>query len=356
VATPGAALISFRLGGSDGVSVEAAKWAGALRQLGFAVRTVAGAGPVDSLLPGLAIDAPEPPGDGEIDDALRAADLVVVENLCSLPLNPAAGAAVARVLRGRRAVLHHHDLPWQRQRFAGFPGPPDDECWTHVTINDLSRRQLAQRGISARVVRNSFDVDAPAGDRTTTRRALGLAEGERLLLQPTRAIARKNVAGGLALAAGIGATYWLLGPAEDGYGPELERLLAGARCPVIHGAGPSGAGAGGFGGDVRDAYAGCDAVVLPSTWEGFGNPAVESAVANRPLAIGPYPVADELRGFGFRWFDHDDPEGLARWLAAPDPELLAHNHDVARRHFSLAQLPERLSELFVTAGWDVGDE
>jgi len=346
VATPGAALISFRLGGSDGVSVEAAKWAGALRRLGFAVRTVAGAGPVDTVLPGLAMDAPEPPGDAEIADAVGGAELVVVENLCSLPLNPAAAAAVARVLRGRPAVLHHHDLPWQRPRFARSPGPPDDRRWIHVTINDLSRRQLAERGIVARVVMNSFDVDAPAGDRATTRRKLGLADDDRLLLQPTRAIARKNVAGGLALAAGIGATYWLLGPAEDGYGPELERLLAGARCPVIHGPGPGGAGD-----DVADAYAGCDAVVLPSTWEGFGNPAVESAVAERPLAIGPYPVAEELRAFGFRWFASDDPGALGRFLAAPDPSLAAHNHEVARRSFSLADLPDRLARLFSAAGW-----
>jgi len=351
VDSAGAALISFRLGGTDGVSVEAAKWAGALEQLGFDVRTVAGSGPVDRLLPGLAIDAADPPTDGEIADALAGADLVVVENLCSLPLNPAAAAAVARVLRGRRAVLHHHDLPWQRGRFVGWPGPADDPRWIHVTINDLSRRQLAERGIAARVVMNSFDMDAATGDRAETRRKLGLEEHDRLLLQPTRAIGRKNVAGGLALAAGIGASYWLLGPAEDGYGPELERLLAGARCPVIHGPGGEGAGEA-----IADAYAGCDAVVLPSTWEGFGNPAIESAVQRRPLAIGPYPVADELRAFGFRWFGHDHPGALGRFLDAPDPSLPAHNHAVARRYFSVAELPGRLARLFAGAGWELAEK
>ena len=85
----------------------------------------------------------------ELASALDDADLVVVENLCSLPLNPPAAAAVADILRGRRAVLHHHDLPWQRARFAGAPPPPDDPAWLHVTINDLSRRQLADRGIGA---------------------------------------------------------------------------------------------------------------------------------------------------------------------------------------------------------------
>src|SRR6185437_14893428 len=49
-----------------------------------------GRGPVDHLLPGLAIDAPAPPEPAEVTGAVADADVVVVENLCSLPLNPAA--------------------------------------------------------------------------------------------------------------------------------------------------------------------------------------------------------------------------------------------------------------------------
>ena len=99
-----------------------------LSVLGFDVRTVAGEGPVDRLLPGLAMAATDPPTAGEVEAALEDADLVVVENLCSLPLNQPAAAVVAAVIRGRRAVLHHHDLPWQRDQFAGSPPPPDDRC------------------------------------------------------------------------------------------------------------------------------------------------------------------------------------------------------------------------------------
>ena len=146
-AIPTAALLSFRLGGSDGVAVEAAKWQSALAILGFTTVTVAGGGPVDHLLPGLAIGAPEPPTRSELAGALDGADLVVVENLCSLPLNPAAAALAAEVLAGRPALLHHHDLPWQRPHLAGCPAPPVDRRWSHVTINELSRGQLADHGI-----------------------------------------------------------------------------------------------------------------------------------------------------------------------------------------------------------------
>ena len=37
-------VVSYRLGGQDGVSVEAAKWAWAFGQLGFDVATIAGSG------------------------------------------------------------------------------------------------------------------------------------------------------------------------------------------------------------------------------------------------------------------------------------------------------------------------
>jgi glycosyltransferase involved in cell wall biosynthesis len=289
------------------------------------------------------MDADEPPTRRELDDACAPADLIVVENLCSLPLNPGAAAVVAQVCAGRRALFHHHDLPWQRPHLAHLAPPPDDLPWAHVTINELSRHELAERGIAATTIYNTFDPDPSPGDRARTRAALGLADSEPLLLQPTRALARKNVAGALELAASVGGTYWLLGPAEDGYGPELDRLVTEARCPVLLGPPSDGC-------SIADAYAACDAVLLPSFWEGFGNPSVESATYRRPLAIGSYPVAAELASFGFRWFDAADPAPMAAWLEQRDGELLDHNHRVASSHFNLADLPARLADVLRRPG------
>lgn len=336
------AVVSYRLGGPDGVSVEAAKWAWAFCHLGFDVKTVAGAGHADQLVPGLAIGAvvsDVPALRSEVADALSGADLVLVENLCSLPLNPVAGEIVATTITGRPAILRHHDLSWQRPRLA-HPGPlPTDPAWRHVCINARSKRELAARNIEADVFYNCFDPSPPPGDRSAARAALELGESELVVLQPTRAVAGKNVAGGLRLAMDLGAVYWLLGPPEDGYDQELERLVEAARHKIRVLRGPAWPEA-----TLADAYAACEVVTLPSTWEGFGNPSVESALYRRPLAIGPYPVGKEIRTFGFQWFEIEDPTPLAAWLAQPSADLLDRNQAVARAHFSIADLPGRLEQ------------
>ncbi|HKR49860.1 MAG TPA: hypothetical protein VJT72_09825, partial [Pseudonocardiaceae bacterium] len=264
------AVLSFRLGMADGVSVAAAQWVAVLRRLGCRVRTVAGAGTANRLVPGLALDAHPPAHWRDVEAALRGVDLVIVENVCSLPINPPVTDAVVQALRGRRAVLRHHDLPWELERFTHVCGwPPDDPCWQHVAISERSAAELAQRGIDAIAVYHGYARIPRRGNRAAGRAALRVAPQQRLLLQPTRAIPRKNIAAGIALAQAVDAVYWLTGPAEDGYGPQLADLLARARCPIRRGL-PRGL-------RMADAYAAADAVVLPSTWEGFGLPLIESA-------------------------------------------------------------------------------
>jgi glycosyltransferase involved in cell wall biosynthesis len=170
---------------------------------------------------------------------------------------------------------------------------------------------------------------------------LGIGSDELLLAHPVRAIERKNVPGAIAVAEQIGATYWLLGPAEEGYGPELDRVLAAAGCPVVHR--PCEVEA--------DIYAAADAIVFPSTWEGFGNPPIEAALYGRPCLVGNYPFAAELRDLGFRFPGPDDASGLLDAIRRPDPAAIDRNRKLAERHFGLDGMRRSLRRLLDEAGW-----
>jgi mannosylglucosylglycerate synthase len=327
-------VVSFRLGSFDGVSIEAQKWIDAFRSMGHEVVTLAGDGDADIVMSELAIRALSAPDVNEVSRVLNGADLVVVENMASLPLNVAARDVLYQVLDRRAALFHHHDLAWQRPEWIDEPPPRDQPQWRHVTINDLSRRELCDRGVLASTIRNAFDPAPPLGRRDVTRRALGLSD-ERLVLLPTRAIARKNIAGAIRLAEQLSAVLWLLGPPEDGYEPHLDQLLADTRVVVRRRLGE------GF--DIHDAYAASDLVVMPSTWEGFGNPVLESVTHRRPLAVYPYPVLEEIRSFGFRFFGLDEVSDIGAFLEAPDDGFLEQNLAIARQDFNLVDLPTRLA-------------
>ena len=154
---PVATFVSYRLGGTDGVSIESAKWMRALEALGFTTRRLAGdvAGPTrpdDVTLPWLALGAPNgAPDPAAATRLFDEADLTVIENVCSLPLNRAAALAVADAT-GRthsRVVFHHHDLPWQRPETANVIDlPPRPPGALHVTINETVTRRARRRGAS----------------------------------------------------------------------------------------------------------------------------------------------------------------------------------------------------------------
>jgi len=358
---PNAVTVSFRLGGDDGVSVEARKWSHALEQLGFTTRRVAGVledGPAtdDVEIAELALDATAPVDPAALAAALAGADLVIVDNICSLPLNVDAARAVAAVVAGHpgKIVLRHHDLPWQRRNLEALERefPPRIAGALHATINLRSRRELEARGYeSVTTIHNYFDLDPPPGDRAGTRAQFGFGDDDFVLLQPARAIVRKNVPGGFRfaqrfqqLAPDRRVRYWLSGPAEDGYGPTLERILERAPVPITLGRAAR----------AVDAYAATDLVVFPSTWEGFGNPVIESIACRRACVAYPYPVLAEIVAAGVRVFTTERPEPLVRFLAEPAAvreQYFETNVHRARLSFALDELPDALDKAFTTAGW-----
>ncbi|HET8541895.1 MAG TPA: glycosyltransferase family 1 protein [Anaeromyxobacter sp.] len=75
--------------------------------------------------------------------------------------------------------------------------------------------------------------------------------------------------------------------------------------------------------DVHRVYAGADAVVFPSRYEGFGLPVVEAVAHGKRAVVSDLPVFREL-GVPDAWrIDFADPEQLAAALARPGPTVLA---------------------------------
>jgi glycosyltransferase involved in cell wall biosynthesis len=341
-----AALVSFRLGAADGVSVAAGSLVESLHDLGFEVVTVAGEGRADRIVTGLSRSAGVGPDLRALRRALADADLVLVENLLTLPLHPAASQALARVLAGRPAIVRHHDPPWQRERFRHLDeGLADDSMWLHAAVCDHTRDELVARGIRAHTLRVGVREPACAIGRAEVRNRLGVAEHETLCIHPVRAIARKEIPTALELTRRLGGIYWLTGPAEEGYGAQVREHLESAGVRTIW-RGFDDVG-------LDSAYAAADLVLFPSSWEGFGIPPIEAALRRRLVVVGDYPVAEEFRALGFHWPGVGEVGELRRLLAddIASTRLVERNLGVVRDHFTRAAQTRRLAELLGRRGW-----
>ncbi len=233
-------FVSTRLAGTDGVSLETAKWAAVLRRMGHEVFYCAGelgaGGPPGFLLPEAHFRHPENewiaahafgtdarcdelmPRIEALSGRLRAGlrtfverfgiDLLVLENALAIPMQVSLGLAIAGFLEdtGVPAIAHHHDFSWERRRFdvscigglLGSTFPPDMPNLHHVVINSIAQRELARRrGIDAVVVPNVFDFDTAAEGMDAfnegLRADIGLDEDLLFVLQPTRVVPRKGI-------------------------------------------------------------------------------------------------------------------------------------------------------------------
>jgi glycosyltransferase involved in cell wall biosynthesis len=250
-------FISFRLAGTDGVSLETAKLAAILHRLGHEI--FAFAGELDE--PAIDLDPLHVPLAGRkrfglahfthpdivwitehafregpwgddlrlrmgraaaiLTDALRAfvnqyaLDLIVPENVFAIPLNLPLSLALKKVVAesGIPTVAHHHDFYWERAQYAAPAAadllrqtfPPDLPNIRHLVINSAAQRALADRGIDSQVLPNILDFSAkPPGPDTYNaelREDLGLSADEIFFLQPTRVIRRKAIERSIELAA-----------------------------------------------------------------------------------------------------------------------------------------------------------
>lgn len=345
--------MSHRLGGYDGVSIEAAKWQRGFSRLGWSATRAAGffadgASGSDITVTGLWAPTygacPPDPDITQLRELCRAHDLLVIDNAGSLPTCLATAVALeAEALRaGIPTIVRHHDPPWQvsgmkhtlNQRF-----PLRDPRMLHVTINQLTESQFRQRypelaaADAVTTMHNSVDTAALGGGRRwATRRRMGVGDDDILLVHPARNIGRKNipialrVAGNLHRRAGRTVHYWLTDPAG-----EIGAVPAGVH--VHRGHAPNAA----------DLYAAADLVLLPSQWEGWGLPVVEAAAARRPAVTFPYPVLSEIHGLGITTVDHSDIETITTMVNdAPRHEAFSSANYRRSAALDIRRLPESL--------------
>jgi mannosylglucosylglycerate synthase len=163
-------------------------------------------------------------------------DLLVPENALTIPLNIPLGIAITEVISetGMPTIAHHHDFFWERQHFMinscweylNMAFPPHLPSIQHVVINSSADNQLSLRtGISGMIIPNVMDFDnpppvsgrfescaaAPGESRPSSdtyaadvRRSLGVADDELLILQPTRVVKRKGIEHAIELVSRLG--------------------------------------------------------------------------------------------------------------------------------------------------------
>jgi glycosyltransferase involved in cell wall biosynthesis len=244
-------------------------------------------------------------------EALAGMDALIAHNVFTLHKNLPLTAALHEWLpvSGRRILGWHHDLAWDSPRYrqdlrSGYPWDLLRTPWPGVQNVTVSAAQQARLAALYGVPAGSIAVVPPGVDgghffrwTETTRRLvqdLGLLEADRLLLLPARLTRRKNVELALRILAELrqmsGQDARLIvtgppGPHNPANVAYLERLLAlrrelgleaAAHFLYQRGLTPDDA-------TMADLYQLADALLFPSTQEGFGIPLLEAGLVRLPI-------------------------------------------------------------------------
>lgn len=353
-------FISTRFAGTDGVSLESAKWAEVLwhdRHLSY---WYSGrndrAADISYVVPEAHFNHPENEWINEriwnttrrdplvsarirdmaeylkstLHDFVRRyeIDFVIPQNALAIPMHVPLGIALTEFLAETQipAIAHHHDFYWERTRFSvnciqdylDMAFPPSLKNIRNVVINRPAQEQSALRKAHASLlIPNVFDFDNPAPEpdaySADIREQIGLSPDDILILQPTRIVPRK----------GIEHAIKVVGQLKD---PRCKLLIS-------HEAGDEGHDyrhmledfAHEEGVDLRffadrisevrqyddkgrklytlwDLYPHADFVTYPSSYEGFGNALLEAVYFKKPVLVNRYSIfIQDIEPKGFRF-------------------------------------------------------
>jgi glycosyltransferase involved in cell wall biosynthesis len=397
------ALVHFRAGFTDGVSLEMEKWKTVLEELGHEVIYVAGefdqAQGVE--IPSLSMnDATNlwihknafeklTVDERTFEDAFDAyverikselknlpkLDLLIINNIFSLGFNLAAAVALTEFVREKnlKVIAHNHDFYWERERYSTPQCeyvkrtleeyfPPKDGLILHVTINKLAQEELRRRkNIDSVVVPNVFDFNQPVWRideyNRDLRSVLGISEDDLVVLHATRIVPRKAIEIAMDFVACLSEkveknVHFVLAGFPETESQEYYRKIVkkAESMPYETHFAFEMVRSERFVNDRKyyslwDMYAICNVITYTSILEGWGNQLIEAVFAKKPLVVFEYPVyKSDIAPLGFQFISLGDTAHYDEneGLYRLDVQRL---DDAARRLKQLLCDPERLSEI-----------
>jgi len=352
-------FVSTRFHGTDGVTLEARKWALILESMGHECFWMAGlldtpsavshetplaffnhpqVATLQAKLFGVTVRSREVTNEIQtIKELLKnelyrfvdkfKIEVLIPQNILAIPMHVPLGLAFTEVLAetGLPTIAHHHDFAWERERFtltgvndylrAAFPGAmPHVE---HVVINSMAQKELARRcSLPSAIIPNILDFETPAPGlddyNRDVRREIGLADTDWFILQPTRVVARKGIEHAIELVRRLNdprAKLVISHPAGDegsAYMQMLRDRIDDAKIDVRFIADRIGETRGLTNDGKKiytlfDIYPHADLVTYPSHYEGFGNAFLEAIYFGKPVVVNTYAVyARDIGPLGFK--------------------------------------------------------
>jgi glycosyltransferase involved in cell wall biosynthesis len=341
-------FISTRFAGTDGVTLEASKWAQVFRQMGHQCFWFAGEldkSPERSVLLSEAFFLHQKNQwinerilgkrvrSSEVSDAIQSLktflkiqikefiqkfsiDLLVPQNVLTIPMHVPLGMAITEIIAETQipTIAHHHDFYWERTRFSvnavgdyiRMAFPPNLPNMEHVVINSAAQEELALRtGIASFIIPNILDFDNPpnvSDERTLElRQAIGLSPDDMVILQPTRIVQRKGIEHAIELVKDLDDPRFKLvishEAGDEGYeyadwlktearekGVDLRLFSIRMRDPWNEQPGMKSEYT------LLDVYPCADFITYPSLYEGFGNAFLETIYFKKPTLINRYAI------------------------------------------------------------------
>ncbi|MGD9250645.1 MAG: glycosyltransferase family 4 protein, partial [Desulfobacterales bacterium] len=243
-------------------------------------------------------------------------DMLIAENVLTIPMHIPLGIALTELIAETQipTIAHHHDFFWERTRYAvnavedylRMAFPPKLPSIEHVVINSSAQEELALRtGIASIIIPNVIDYENPpeidAVQSLEIRENIGLKPDDVMILQPTRIVQRKGIEHAITLVEELDDPRYKLvishEAGDEGYdyaewlkesakdrGVDLRLVTTRIADPIN--------GNGGAKNDYTlwDVYPHADFITYPSLYEGFGNAFLEAVYFKKPLLINRYAI------------------------------------------------------------------